>query len=152
MEGGTMTIPRFEFEGLHGRKAACGFELRELPTGRAVVKVSELADNPGVSVTNFAEGLASIICNRFGIDPADLVWIEHYPVDPCPVCDGSGKRRDGTEVCRACDGRGQRREAASYDLVTFDVKRVRDQWVLSEPNWRLMKEEDWRELRLEPRQ
>lgn len=93
-----------------------------------MVIATELSDNPGVSVTNFAEGLATLVCRRFSIDPEKLIWIEHYPADLCPICAGSGKSKPGT-TCRACNGRGTRREAATYDLVTFTVRQVRDAWL-----------------------
>jgi len=38
-----------------------------------------VTDNPGASVTNVAEQLATCVCQHYGIQPADLVWIEHYP-------------------------------------------------------------------------
>ena len=75
-----MTVREFHFDyaGLHGRPARCGLELIELPDRRTVVITTELSDNPGVSVTNFAEELATLVCNMFCIDPMTLVWIEHY--------------------------------------------------------------------------
>ena len=148
-----MRVRKFHFgcDGLHGRPARCGLEIIELPDGRTVVIATELSDNPGVSVTNFAEELATLVCNGFSIDPNTLVWIEHYPADPCPVCAGTGKAKDGAS-CRACRGRGTRREAASYDLVSFKIQKVRGEWLLSYPAWRPMKEANWRELGLEPRQ
>jgi hypothetical protein len=140
----------FDYAGLHGRPARCGLELIELPNVRTVIIATELSDNPGVSVTNFAEELATLVCNMFGIDPAILVWIEHYPADPCPVCAGTGKSKDGAS-CRACHGSGTRREAASYDRVTFKVQQVRGEWRMSEPAWRSMRDEDWRALGFEAR-
>jgi hypothetical protein len=153
MEGGAMKARTFQFDyaGLHGRPARCGLEIIELPDGKTVVIATELSDNPGVSVTNFAEQLATLVCKMFHLDPTKLVWIEHYPADPCPVCAGSGKSSKG-KTCRTCGGRGTRREAASYDSVTLSVRHVRDGWLLSEPSWRPMTESTWRELGLEPRQ
>src|SRR4051794_20817669 len=100
-----MTIRQFHFDyaGLHGRPARCGLEIVELPNGRTVVIATELSDNPGVSITNFAEKLASLVCKMFDIDPTTLVWIEHYPAEPCPVCAGTGTANDGGS-CRACEG------------------------------------------------
>lgn len=135
----------FDFTGLHGMPARCGLEVIPISDGRTVVICTELANNPGVSVTNFAEELAMLVCEGWNIHPEQLVWIEHYPADPCPVCDGSGRREKGPS-CRACDGRGTGREVAAYDLVTFTVSEVRNRWVLSEPQWRPMREEDWRGL------
>lgn len=140
----------FDYAGLHGRPARCGLEIIELSDGRTVVIATELSDNPGVSVTNFAEELATIVCRMFLIDPRKMIWIEHYPADPCSACAGSGETKSGAS-CRACHGRGTRREPASYDAVTFTIRKVRGEWLLSEPLWRPMKEANWRELGLEPR-
>jgi hypothetical protein len=138
MEGGAMRIRtfRFDYAGLHGRPARCGLEIIELPDGRTVVIATEFSDNPGVSVTNFAEELATLVCKMFNIDPTILVWIEHYHADPCQVC----------------NGRGTRREAASYDRVTFKMRQVRGEWLLKEPTWRPVCQRDWKELGFEPRQ
>jgi hypothetical protein len=138
----------FDYAGLHGRPARCGLEIHPLDDGRTAVIATELSDNPGVSVTNFAEELAMLVCKGWRIDPAKLVWIEHYPADPCPACAGTARRNDS--VCRACGGCGTRREAATYDLVTFTLDASTGE--LSDPKWRPMREEGWRELGIEARQ
>ena len=43
-----------------------------------VVVATELDDNPGTSITNAAEYLATSVCKEFNINPFDLIWIEHY--------------------------------------------------------------------------
>lgn len=140
-----MKIERFNFTGAFGRRATCSLQKLDLLDGRVVVIATELADNPGISVTNWAEHLATQVCQRLDLDARKLVWIEHYPTDPCPVCKGSGCRRDST--CRACSGRGTRRERASYDLVTFEVWRNADaSFELTEPKWRPVQARDWDEL------
>jgi hypothetical protein len=147
-----MTVRTFHFDyaRLHGRPAHRGLEIIELSDRRTVVIATELSDNPGVSVTNFAEKLATLVCNMFSIDLATLVRVEHYPADPCPVCAGTGKGKYAS--CPVCQGRGTRREAASNDLVSFKIEKVRDEWHFADPQWRPMKESNWRELHLEPRQ
>lgn len=137
-------IERFEYRGFHGCQCICDLEIIPVPDGRTVVIATEREDNPGTSVTNVAEHMASFVCDRFGIEPVQLVWVEHYgypdPVNP--------------------------KRLREYDLVTFQRRapeRIRwsdavlrskpDGWpgYLEEPQWRPMKEEDWRELGLEPR-
>ena len=71
-------VDRFPFAGFWNYASACALELLPRPDGRVVVIASELADNPGTSVTNAAELLATDVCRRFGIAPDRLVWIEHY--------------------------------------------------------------------------
>jgi hypothetical protein len=143
-----MKIERFRFPGLYGCVAWCDLERVELTDGRVVVIVSEREDNPGVSVTNFAEELATILCHRYSIEPKRLVWIEHYPAGTCPVCNGTGRRHGGKACCAACRGSGRRRERATYDLVTFMTVPFGDDWRFQEPKWRPMSEVDWKALGL----
>jgi hypothetical protein len=133
--GRAMVIERFEFRGFHGRGAWCRLEFIPLTDGRTLVIAIELLDNPGTSVTNVAEHLASHVCDEFGIDPDRLVWVEHY---------GYGPDR-------------------TYDLVTFSrrekeavqwfpavLRQHPDGWpgYFEEPDWRPMRDEDWRAMGL----
>lgn len=43
-----------------------------------VVIVSDSGFNTGTSVTNFSQFLATLIINRFGLNPSLLIWIEQY--------------------------------------------------------------------------
>jgi len=70
---------RFEYRGFHGNPAVCGLEIQPLADGRTLVICTELPENPGTSVTNFAEQLATLVVQQFDIAPDKLVWIEHYP-------------------------------------------------------------------------
>jgi hypothetical protein len=70
---------RFEYLGFHGCPSACGLDIQRLAGSRTLVVCTELPNNPGTSVTNFAEQLATLVCQRFAIAPQDLLWIEHYP-------------------------------------------------------------------------
>jgi hypothetical protein len=109
----------FPYRGFHGGECKCGLRVIPLHDGRTAVICSELPDNPGTSVTNFAEDLAALVCAEFGIDPKRLVWIEHYvPHRGHPEPD--------------------------WDLVTFKIA-LHDgrQAVLAEPQWRSMRDADW---------
>ncbi|HYE17368.1 MAG TPA: hypothetical protein VEA69_02930 [Tepidisphaeraceae bacterium] len=141
-------IRRLEFEGFHGRPATCDLEVVGLPDGRTLVIATERDDNPGVSVTNFAEGQATIVVNRFGLDPERLVWIEHYPASPCPLCARKG-RRQGI-LCRVCGGRRTRRESPTFDLVTFTIVRPGNRCELIEPRWRPAAPADWQAFGFQP--
>lgn len=66
---------------------------------QTVVIASELPDNPGMSITNAAAELATQVCQRYGIDPECLVWVEHYGATAT-----TSYRQDPPET---------------YDLVTF---------------------------------
>jgi hypothetical protein len=142
-------------------------ELIPLADGRTVVIATERPDNPGTSVTNAAEELASQVCQRFDIDPDKLVWIESYPADPCPRCASLGKVREPGKPsrrlpCPACRDTGRRRERASYDRVTFrraepnlplrpSARARHGVRNLEEPHWRPMRPDDWAALGLESR-
>jgi len=43
-----------------------------------IVLATEVADNPGTSITNMADNLATQVCKDFKIHPSNVVWIEHY--------------------------------------------------------------------------
>ena len=138
-----LVIERFEYRGFHGCQSFCKLQVLPLADGRTAVIATELEDNPGTSVTNVAEQLASFVCDRFGIDPDHLVWIEHYGYPSAT----------------------RPKEPRSYDLVTFwrpppekirwlaPVLRARpDGWpgYSAEPEWREMTAWDWKELGVEP--
>lgn len=45
----------------------------------ALVIVTELPENAGTSVTNAAEVIATLVVGQHGLDPAQMVWVEHCP-------------------------------------------------------------------------
>ena len=47
-----------------------------------MVIATELEDNPGTTITNYADQLATQIIMEFNIEPDSLIWIEHYPARP----------------------------------------------------------------------
>ena len=94
----------YNYTGFHG--CACICELEIIDT---LVIVSEMPENEGTSVTNFAEQLATLVCQEFKIEPKHLIWIEHYPE--------RGDFRDFPE---------------SYDLVNFNLN---GKGIFSNPRW-----------------
>ena len=73
----------FHYKGFHGCDAKCGLEvIRHKDKDFDVVVATELHDNPGTSITNMAEGIATLVCKEFDIPPSRLLWIEHYPERP----------------------------------------------------------------------
>lgn len=136
-----LLFDRFRFRGFHGRAAWCRLEVLPRTDGRVVVIATEVPDNPGTSVTNAAEHLASFACDRLGIHTDRLVWVEHYGDLP-----GKASPTD----------RG-------YDLVTFArlppepvvwspsvLAAHPDGWpgYFDDPQWRSMTDYDWRGLGL----
>lgn len=76
-----IVVDRFHFLGLHNRPSCCRLHVFQERPERpcSVVVVTELDDNPGTSVTNAAEHLATVVCDLYTLDPERLRWIEHYP-------------------------------------------------------------------------
>lgn len=63
-----------------GGAAKCDLEIIHSPGQTTLVICTELADNPGTSVTNAAERIATRLCHKDPtIDPEGLIWVEHYP-------------------------------------------------------------------------
>ena len=129
-------LERFEYEGFQGCRCFCDLELLFLSCGRVVAIATEREDNPGTSITNVVEGLASLVCDRFGIDPGNLVWIEHY---------GYPGASEGTRE-------------RTFDLVTFarsshfvGMTEPCDTQHFRHPTWGPMRVEDWYALGLTPR-
>lgn len=70
----------FSYPGSWGADSRCGLRLLTL-YGHPTVILSELPDNPGTSVTNRAETIATqLLTDRLaGKEPTVFSWIEHYP-------------------------------------------------------------------------
>lgn len=70
---------RCTFAGLGGQTAHCRLRVFNAASiDRVTAIVTEISGNDGTSVTNSAAQLAEVICERFGIEPARFVLIEHY--------------------------------------------------------------------------
>jgi hypothetical protein len=69
----------FEFTGSWGIASKCG--IKHFPfENKDCVLVSELyMDNPGTSITQVTTSLAMQVCEKFNIDPKNLIYIEHSP-------------------------------------------------------------------------
>jgi hypothetical protein len=73
----------WEYKGLHDAPSKCGVSIWPRKGGGKIVIFSELPDNPGTSVTNWIEHLATAVRSGRLVQPEDLViWIEHYPSAP----------------------------------------------------------------------
>lgn len=68
----------YPYKGDWEHEAKCRVRIYELPAYTVVI-ATELPDNPGTSVSNFAEYLATMICAQYEIRPERLKWIQHYP-------------------------------------------------------------------------
>ena len=121
----------YRYRGFRGCDCKCSLRIERLHDGRVVVICTELPDNPGTSITNFAEDLAGLVCTDYGIKPEQLVWIEHYPPDESK--------------------HGLRHGKPSWDIVAFTVALSDGRRAAFEcPQWRPMREADWQDLGLTP--
>lgn len=93
---------RYKYEGYFKCESQCDLDIYRYDEG-VVVVATEIDENEGTSVTNMAEGLATVVCKDWGIDPQTLIWIEHYPDR-----DPSGRKREDPIW------------AESFDIVFFD--------------------------------
>ena len=70
---------RYDYKGFWNCDSCCDIEVHRRSDGKYVFVATELRDNPGTSVTNFAEHIATAMRSRYGLKPEDVIWVEHYP-------------------------------------------------------------------------
>lgn len=63
------TRENFIFTAPNGARSKCKLEVYRSDFMRYVVVFYELPDNPGMSVTNGTEHLATMVCKEYNIDP-----------------------------------------------------------------------------------
>lgn len=138
-----IALDEFKFVPSQGRLMVCGLELLRCTKGRTLAVATELKNNPGLSITNAAERLASSVCDRFGINPALLVWVEHYGYRQAI----KGEARPFVRVTFA------RKSLDKVAWADFVRAENADGWPVyfADPEWRVMTAGDWEELGLPPR-
>jgi hypothetical protein len=70
---------RYDYKGFWNCDSCCDIEAHRRSDGKYVFVATELPDNPGTSVTNFAENLATAMRSQYRLKPEEVIWIEHYP-------------------------------------------------------------------------
>lgn len=75
----------YEYKGYRGQTSRCDIQIKKKGGVFIVVLATELADNPGTSITIMVEDLAREICVKNSIPFNRLVWIEHYPEMHSPL-------------------------------------------------------------------
>ena len=73
---------RYSYEGPDG-PAWCQLQVYVTDDAAVVALATELADNPGVSITAWADRLAYRVWQEVG-EPPVFTWIEHYPAGSSP--------------------------------------------------------------------
>lgn len=67
----------YNFEGQWGLPSICGLKVVQEEN---LAILTELYDeNPGTSVADFCLNLAEEICEKFHLDPEELIFVEHTP-------------------------------------------------------------------------
>lgn len=114
----------YEYEGYRGCYCKCDLEV--IRGGMTTLVIcTELEDNPGTSVTNAAELIATRLCQEDQtINPEGLIWVEHYP--------------------ERSAGRWQKPFPETWDMVTFTY---RDGRTLRRPAWHHSTAEEVQDIR-----
>lgn len=116
--------PRFR------RKGTYRIRLWPRPEGKTLVLVSERSDNPGMSVTNAFEAIATSLVKDIALDASACLWVEHYP-------------QEGMIL----HGRNLKTFAESFDLVTLTWDKHQE---AHDPEWQRLTRFDWESLIGEP--
>ncbi|MBE9224063.1 hypothetical protein IQ264_01055 [Phormidium sp. LEGE 05292] len=67
-----------DYPGYYNCESHCRVRIYFLPE-QTIVIVSESETNEGTSVTNMAEGIATLVAYQYELDVKKTIWIEHYP-------------------------------------------------------------------------
>ena len=87
---------KYNYPGYHRSSSYCKLELYKRSDGMYIAVCTELADNPGTSVTNQCEVLATQIIKQYNLHPEVLLFVEHY--DEGSYHGGTEKDRSYTRV------------------------------------------------------
>ena len=129
------------YPGLHARPAQCQIRVYDQAGGEAVVIATDIGDaNPGASVTNTVEHIATEVCRRYRLDPARLTVVEHYDDRRTPRTFSFG-----------------RENGESFDVVTFRRMPATSNGTIAEgetyaaPMWRRINKQQAEALAGQPR-
>ena len=129
------------YPGLHERPAQCHIRIFDQAAGNVVLIATDIGDaNPGASVTNTIERIATEVCHRYGLDPARLTVVEHYDDRRTPGAFSFG-----------------RENGESFDVVTFrrmpatdSAGAIADGAMFAAPMWRRIRKEQAEALAGQP--
>lgn len=93
-----------------GIEARCRLRVYQ-ESGKTIFLLTELPENPGMSVTNAADQIATWLVADNNVKPENAIFIEHYPAD---------------------DTRPQ----DTYDLINFTWGERQGKWYATIPQWR----------------
>lgn len=111
----------FAYKGGNRMDGICLIERIDLPDGRIVMAIIQIAGNPGNSITNTVETICYQLCEQFELSPDRVVWLQHY----------------------------DEYEWDDWTMVTF--RREPPDRPFEDPSWEPMTDELWEDLRLRPK-
>jgi hypothetical protein len=110
---------RHEYQGLWNSKGHCDIESCTRPDGKRVFIATELPSNPGTSITNMAQQLATAIRKQHGLLAEQFIWIEHYPTSQSRAAAKLIGREETYDLVRfALDDEGNYIQPQSKRLTT----------------------------------
>jgi hypothetical protein len=111
----------FAYKARNRKDGICLIERINLPDGRIVMAMIQVAGNPGNSITNTVETICYQLCERFQLQPDRVVWLQHYDYN----------------------------DRADWTMVSF--KREPPDRPFEDPAWDRMTPELWDDLGLQPK-
>jgi hypothetical protein len=118
----------YEYRGYHGCQSCCRIRIYR-PAGKppVIIATEAAGQNPGTSITNLAEQIATDVTRIYRLAQEPFVWIEHYDDRSDPIALKYGIRRTKGE---------------SFDRVEFRQRGSE----LFEPHWRPIAKEAVEEM------
>lgn len=83
----------FEYQAVGPSR--CLLQIWQGREGSTLILVTQRSLSDGASITNAAEIIASLVVQRFGLDPQRCVFIEHYPRELLVHSHSPLERREG---------------------------------------------------------
>lgn len=69
----------FDYHGHYNCRSVCGIQVLKIDNSQKVmILATELKNNPGTSITNAAENVATEVMRMLNMQYDNMIWIEHY--------------------------------------------------------------------------
>jgi hypothetical protein len=102
---------RYDYRGFWNCDSRCDIEAHRRSDGKYVFVATELPDNLGTSVTNFAEHLATAMRGQYGLKLDQVIWIEHYP-------EAKGRRKEDFDLVQFLAAEGESFRTPVWTRIT----------------------------------
>jgi hypothetical protein len=107
---------RYDYRGFWNCDSCCDIEAHRRSDGKYVFVGTELPDNPGTSVSNYAEHLATAMLGQYGLKPDQVIWIEHYP-------EARGRRKEDFDLVQFLAVEGEPFRMPAWTRITEQAVR-----------------------------